>query len=821
MTLAVSATWTSFRTSATVALACALALALGTPAAQAATPWKLIGPPAPLTSIAFAPAAASARVYAKAAGTWWRSDDHGASWTRGPDAVCDLRVAPADPDTVYSGCGQVSRDGGAHWSSLPRFIGITGSPQIDRSGALYWVEPGTTSLLRCAADGSSCTQTSIPGSAVQVDPASSGLILTGSGNDGLSVSHDGGATWSLHAWPAGTHAATVSFDGQIPGKLLLVGYDDVNAHAYRVSTDAGTSWGPVRSLPLAGDSALVAAGGDGASHRVWLEWGTAAVWTADDGATFHSVTMPMSQGGLTIDPRDGGHVFSGDAQQLWETHDAGATWTRRNSPSFGHLRYENLSGSGTALYATTERLAWFSHDAGQSWALAAGLNTVRVAALQASRDDPRVAYAAGTGAAAGFWQTVDGGQTWAARATPTLAGGLAWDPSIAWIQSGHPDWVFAPSAPAPAVLASHDGGRTWAPEPLAGTCAFAVAWAPGSTTQGMASCGGASLFAIDPVRAPWDQAFDAAQFLIPDQSGGGELITTQPMGSVAAGWAFTTACPPERSSLCSFTPGYASPSHDVWVGGGHVTWVSSANRASGVWAKVDDGRWWRLSPPPGSEAATPDPSSEPQWGPVVALSHSAVIANGLLVPLASPAAAPPLVALQGPSLFCTTTLTADDADLSYAWLRDGAAIAGARTDHPFVPADLGHALTCVVTATNAWGTTRLTSDPYGVPLTAPIAPGAGSSSARARLSLTGLASVGRLLHCGGTVHIDWLRDGHAVARRHARTYAVRAADEGHTLACRTRRADGAFAQSPAVRVPKSHGGRARVIPPTSRSAATS
>jgi hypothetical protein len=804
VTLARSATWPLLRTRATATLACALALtllALLAPAAEAATPWRLIGPPAPLTSIAFAPAAGSARVYATAGGTWWRSDDHGATWARGSDAVCDLRVAPGDPDTLYSGCGEVSRDGGAHWSAMPRIIGITDPPQIDRSGTLYWVVPGTTSLLRCAADGGSCTQVSIPGSSVQVDPASSGLLLTGSGNDGLSVSRDGGATWSLHAWPAGTHSATsVTFDGEIPGKLLLVGYDDLNAHAYRVSTDAATSWGPVRSLPLAGDSAVVAAGGDGGSHRVWLEWGTAAVWTADDGATFHSLTMPMLQGGLTVDPRDGGHVFDGDQQQLWETHDAGATWTMRDSPAFGHLRYENLSGSGTTLYATTDTLAWVSHDSGQSWGLAPGLQAQRVAAIQASRDDPNIAYAASSGAVTSFWQTLDGGRTWALRTTPSAPSLLSWTPRIAWIQSGHPDWVF--TAIPPAILGSHDGGRTWAIEPPASTCVFGVVWAAGSTTAGTGNCGGAANFAIDPLRSPWDQAFDAAQFLIPDHSGAGALITTQPLGSVGAGWAFTSACTSERTFPCAFTPGYASQSHAVWVGGGHVTFFSSTDRLS-VWAKADGGRWWRLAPPPGSEA-TPTPYPEPQWGPVVALGHSALIANGLLVPLAAPAAAAPLVALQGPSLYCTTTLTADDADIAFAWLRDGAPIAGStRSDHPFTDEDRGHALTCRVTASNAWGTATLDSAAYAVPASTVIAP-----AAKSRLTVSGAAVPGSLLRCGAATGVSWLRDGRALKGKHASTYRVLESDRGHALACRSRSADGTLATSGVVHVPRARGGRA-------------
>ena len=65
--------------------------------------------------------------------------------------------------------------------------------------------------------------------------------------------------------------------------------------------------------------------------------------------------------------------------------------------------------------------AWPSSLAtqGSTWAIPGQLLDAKVTGLVASRDDPRVAYASGSsGNAAGFWQTVDGGLTWAARTVP-------------------------------------------------------------------------------------------------------------------------------------------------------------------------------------------------------------------------------------------------------------------------------------------------------------------------------------------------------------------------------------------------------------------
>ena len=56
----------------------------------------------------------------------------GRCWRAAPSpAGCELRASPADADLVYTGCGSVSGDGGAHWSRLPT---IEGPPADRRRG---------------------------------------------------------------------------------------------------------------------------------------------------------------------------------------------------------------------------------------------------------------------------------------------------------------------------------------------------------------------------------------------------------------------------------------------------------------------------------------------------------------------------------------------------------------------------------------------------------------------------------------------------------------------------------------------------------------
>jgi hypothetical protein len=86
------------------------------------------------------------------------------------------------------------------------------------------------------------------------------------------------------------------------------------------------------------------------------------------------------------------------------------------------------------------------------------------------------------------------------------------------------------------------------------------------------------------------------------------------------------------------------------------------------------------------------------------------------VPYVSANASPPIV---GTVLTCTTgNWVGTPTSYAYQWTRDGAAIAGATAStHTLVSADVGgHDLACIVTATNATGSTAAPpSNPIRVP----------------------------------------------------------------------------------------------------------
>ncbi len=189
--------------------------------------------------------------------------------------------------------------------------------------------------------------------------------------------------------------------------------------------------------------------------------------------------------------------------------------------------------------------------------------------------------------------------------------------------------------------------------------------------------------------------------------------------------------------------------------------------------------------------------------PLRLLSATLVADGGVLAQLGAPVAAAPAVGESASQLRCDTGLTADDADLRFAWSRDGRALDGAEGVRAIAPADRGHSFTCAVAATNAWGTSSATSAPHVV----------GAPASARRLALAGSAAVRGVVRCGAALPSAGCATRAPLAGAHgAQPTSCVAADEGHLLACQTRRADGTLDRSAALRVPRSRGGPALVTP---------
>ncbi|MGC3993478.1 MAG: hypothetical protein QM779_05020 [Propionicimonas sp.] len=126
--------------------------------------------------------------------------------------------------------------------------------------------------------------------------------------------------------------------------------------------------------------------------------------------------------------------------------------------------------------------------------------------------------------------------------------------------------------------------------------------------------------------------------------------------------------------------------------------------------------------------------------------------------------------------------------LSYQWLRDGAAVAGATgTTLRLAAGDIGHSFSVRITGNRA-GFTPLMQD------SAAVGPVLGAQLRPATPEVTGTARVGHTLTSvvdawgPGTVQLtrQWLRDDAPIAGATGRTYRLVAADLGHAIRVRVR-----------------------------------
>jgi len=155
---------------------------------------------------------------------------------------------------------------------------------------------------------------------------------------------------------------------------------------------------------------------------------------------------------------------------------------------------------------------------------------------------------------------------------------------------------------------------------------------------------------------------------------------------------------------------------------------------------------------------------------------------------------PTSTAQVGETVSCNTSGWAGSpAFYQFQWLREGVAIAGAKSGptaetsfaYTLVAADAGKTLQCVVTATNAGGSTAAVDDVPGVVAALPAVP-----ANIAVPEITGAGEAGETLRCepgswsGAPVFsYQWLRDGTPIPVASAPAYTLGAADEGKAVQC--------------------------------------
>ena len=248
-----------------------------------------------------------------------------------------------------------------------------------------------------------------------------GKIITGNG--ALLSTADGGRTWTRSDYPTSTgQPVALYFTSATEGWMIING---VLEH----STDGGKTW----SMPLTSASMVGLQGmswGDATHAWVW-NFGTLFV-TADAGATWTAAVLPANvsvSSAVMTGPRSG-VVASGYGTSAASTQDGGATWqTSSGTGAYGTLV---RAGSGQTIWSLSGS-PMRSKDGGLTWQSAGPFTSGLTITGLAFADDLHGWMITNGG---GVLHTIDGGNSWTAQPVGNdlqLEAIVAVDSQTAWI----------------------------------------------------------------------------------------------------------------------------------------------------------------------------------------------------------------------------------------------------------------------------------------------------------------------------------------------------------------------------------------------------
>ena len=453
-----------------------------------------------------------------------RSTDGGATWqpangTIGDHYFYDLAFDPSDAQKLYAATAGTSSSPGGLFVSTNR--GQTWAPvTLDSPG------PYATAVAFDPLDAS------------RIYAAASAVPQQGI----FHASVDGGQTWTT----LGTGlSGYISHDVACDSVLANSAYAVSNANVYRTD-DAGGSWALKGATPYAIVSLAVDPTNSQNLYAGTLTLGVGGVIRSVDGG----VTWNPASGGLTlsnlyqvsISPSAPDHLLVAGYEALYETVDAGDSWTPVLMSQMRSAAFD--PSDPTILYAGL----WpanppggdgllRSDDGGTTWNPPTGLPASIVMSIKVPASDPTHVYAALT---QGVYRSVDRGLSFA-----PASGGL---PSGFWpvrlaMDASNPATLLAmgqPSTP-PIVYRTTDGGDSWKPVPSVLPVGFGISdvgVATGGRTFYASTFSGVSTFSRSFTDVPDADPFWAA-------------VDAAAMNGVTAGCGSGRFCPTSSTSRAS------------------------------------------------------------------------------------------------------------------------------------------------------------------------------------------------------------------------------------------------------------------------------
>lgn len=266
--------------------------------------------------------------------------------------------------------------------------------------------------------------------ALAVDPVNDHAVIAGGGQGGIYRTTDGGTTWT-EALREGSAVLTIAFSPFNPG-LVLAGTRGGGAFA---SVDAGAHWNAVTGLEGRQVRAF------GFARPMVVAATDRGVFGSSDGDTWQATGLANvsveAVGVAAVNPPvrllAGGDAGASGAIPMWQSLDAGATWSQLTPAISGTIITKIAAGplppnsgvrpivvgTNTGLFISQDNAATFT--ALSAGALLPSTDYTQIGFTAAHYDRFYVASDGGGGESGGVWATGDSGQDFSSLRPPLPA----------------------------------------------------------------------------------------------------------------------------------------------------------------------------------------------------------------------------------------------------------------------------------------------------------------------------------------------------------------------------------------------------------------
>jgi uncharacterized protein (TIGR03437 family) len=291
------------------------------------------------------------------------STNGGKSWSNlilpGASVVNAMAAAPSVPSTTYAATPVgvfVSVNGGATWN-LPANTGLT-SPAtalaVD-AGSATTVYAGTAQGVFVSTDGAATWQASTNGlssgaiETIVTNPTKAGTVFASFANpSGLFRSTNSGQSWTQLTYPITPSAPSTVYSIVFGANGTIVAG---TYYGILISSDGGNTWTAGSSQGDQNPQGLAISPAN--PNTLYLINASGVQKSADGGQSFNvvlSAILGNPYASVVVDPRNASRVFATNDSLVYESTNAGQTWSQLSLPNSVYPQSMFVSPANSALF---------------------------------------------------------------------------------------------------------------------------------------------------------------------------------------------------------------------------------------------------------------------------------------------------------------------------------------------------------------------------------------------------------------------------------------------------------------------------------------